>query len=202
MSAPMPVQQVLHSSTPGSPLSSAPLPAAVRTACLIAAAKVFIGVPEQGGDNRGQMVEIFLHGVGLPAGEPWCAAFVHHVGFWSQFDPDTGRSTWPLPATGACQRLADVAAACGVLVERPVQGDLFVMWVPELARFAHTGVVIEVAETATGFACTTIEGNTNDDGSRDGWKTAVKYRRFGSGERHRFIRWTAIEVTGSAREVA
>jgi hypothetical protein len=37
-------------------------------------------VSEQGGDNRGQMVEHFLRSVHLPPGQPWCAALVYHVG--------------------------------------------------------------------------------------------------------------------------
>lgn len=173
-----------------------PLPTPVlRTERLIAAATAFIGVPEQGGDNRGQMVDLFLRGVGLPPGEPWCAAFVHHVGFWSQFDPERGRSSWPLPATGACQQLADAASAHGALLAHPARGDLFVLWSPLLRRFAHTGIVIEVTETTPAFACTTIEGNTNDDGSPEGWKIAVRYRRFAQSDPHRFIRWTVMPTT-------
>ena len=178
-------------------LSTPPAPM-IEIERLIAAAKVFIGVPEQGGNNRGQMVDLFLRGVGLPPGEPWCAAFIHHVGFWSQFDPDNGRSTWPLPATGACQQLAAVAEAHGVLMPRAERGDLFVLWSPDLQRFAHIGVVIETTETATDLACVTIEGNTNDDGSSEGWKIAVRYRRFAKSERHRFIRWTAIASNTSS----
>ena len=44
------------------------------------ATNAFIGVSEQGGENRGRMVEHFLRGVSLPPGQPWCAACVHHVG--------------------------------------------------------------------------------------------------------------------------
>ena len=174
----------------------------VQVECLVAAAKAFVGVPEQGGNNRGQMVEIFLRGVGLAPPEPWCAAFVHHVGFWSQWDPGSGRSGWPLPATGACQTLADVAERHGMLLTRPERGDLFVMWFPQLRRFAHVGIVLDVVETETAFACSTIEGNTNDDGSREGWKTAVKYRHFGKGGSDRFIHWTGMDTTTVTRRGA
>ncbi|HXC24628.1 MAG TPA: hypothetical protein VNU46_01850, partial [Gemmatimonadaceae bacterium] len=89
---------------------------------LFAASLALTNVTEQGGNNHGQMVELFLHGVGLPAGAPWCAAFVHHVGYWSQFDPRRLTSAWPLPATGACQVLGDFAAQHKALVDRPLPG--------------------------------------------------------------------------------
>ncbi|HXC25131.1 MAG TPA: hypothetical protein VNU46_04385 [Gemmatimonadaceae bacterium] len=202
MSTPIPISTTNSSST-NRPSSTPPRPPAlVRVEGLIGAAKAFIGVPEQGGNNLGQMVELFLREVGLPAGEPWCAAFVYHVGFWSQFDLDTGTSTWPLPATGACQSLADAARVRGALMERPVRGDLFLLWIPERGRFAHTGIVVDVTLGTGGYGCHTIEGNTNDDGSADGWKTGIRYRCFGPGTPHRFIRWTAIDGVVSAREGA
>ena len=39
-------------------------------ALLVAAANAFVGVSEQGGDNRGQMVEHFLRSVSLAPGQP------------------------------------------------------------------------------------------------------------------------------------
>ena len=41
----------------------------------------WVGVTEQGGNNRGQLVEIFQRAVspdGRPHGEPWCMAFVQY----------------------------------------------------------------------------------------------------------------------------
>lgn len=44
---------------------------------LINVARCFLGVHEEGGDNRGPMVERFQAAVnGKPNGEPWCMAFV------------------------------------------------------------------------------------------------------------------------------
>lgn len=82
---------------------------------LIAAALALDNITEQGGQNRGQIVEWLLHDVGLSPGDPWCAAYVSHVGYWSQYDPGTQHSTWPLPRTGACATLGNFAAAHGML---------------------------------------------------------------------------------------
>ena len=180
---------------PASPLAPPFLPSAVRVECLIAAALALTNVTEQGGNNHGQMVERFLHEVGLSAGAPWCAAFVHHVGYWSQFDPAQQRSAWPLPATGSCQVLGDTAAQQQALVHRPVRGDVFLWYMAPLDRFAHTGIVLDMRETGSTFLCTTIEGNTNDDGSRDGWKSCLKHRFFGKADGHAFIRWTTALAT-------
>lgn len=37
-------------------------------------AEANVGVTEQGGENRGAAVEKYLAAVGLPPGQPWCAA--------------------------------------------------------------------------------------------------------------------------------
>ena len=78
-------------------------PAAVVTAALllhairnpIPAALALNNITEQGGENRGQMVELMLREVDLSPGEPWCAAYVSHIGFWSHYDPTTHISSWP-----------------------------------------------------------------------------------------------------------
>lgn len=166
--------------------------APTRIECLIAAAYALTNIAEQNGNNRGQMVELFLRGVGLPAGSPWCAAFVHHVGYWSQFDPDAHESAWPLPATGSCQQLGNSAIYHNVLSKTPTRGDIFLLYIPSAGRFAHTGIILDVRETSTAFVCMTVEGNTNDDGSPDGWKSCIKHRVFFKNDRHAFIRWITL----------
>jgi hypothetical protein len=176
--------------SPSSPPWTPP-PPPLRVERLLAAACTLNNVIEQGGQNRGQTVEWLLRGVGLPPGEPWCAAYVYHVGYWSQYHPETRQSTWPLPRTGACAQLGDFARAHDLLTRRPSRGDVFLLYLPELGRFAHTGIILTVTDTATTYECLTIEGNTNDDGSRDGWKSCIKTRTFDKSSPHRFIQWEA-----------
>lgn len=166
-------------------------------ALLVAAANAFIGVSEQGGDNRGPMVEQFLRGVNLPPGQPWCAAFVHHVGHWSHYDHVTRRSSWPLPATGSCERLGRAARAAGLLRSEPHVGDVFLLHSRVRGRFIHTGIIVEVFDEARAHerdshTCLTIEGNTNDDGSANGYATLRKLRTFREADGHAFIRWAEV----------
>jgi hypothetical protein len=166
-------------------------------ALLVAAANAFVGVGEQGGDNRGQMVETFLRGVSLPPGLPWCAAFVHHVGYSAHFDHVTGRSSWPLPATGSCEALARAARAQGVLRDEPYVGDIFLLYSQLRRRFIHTGIVVGVQEEERVHerdvhVCVTVEGNTNNDGSSNGNTTLRKVRTFREADGHRFIRWVEM----------
>ena len=171
-------------------------------AFLVAAANAFVGVSEEGGDNRGQMVEHFLRGVHLPPGQPWCAAFVHHVGHSAHFDHVSRRSSWPLPATGSCEALARAARAGGVLRDEPYVGDIFLLYSSARRRFVHTGIVVgvldeELVHERDVHVCVTVEGNTNDDGSANGHSTLRKVRTFREADGHRFVRWA--ELVGRAQ---
>jgi len=166
---------------------------------LVATANAFVGLGEEGRDNRGQMVELFLREVRQPAGEPWCAALVHHVGYWSHYDNASHGSTWPLPATASCFELGEFAREKGILVEQPAVGDVFLLRSSELKRFAHTGVVVGLVQSFgsgdnTSYTCTTVEGNTNADGSRNGNMTLRKTRRFSIANGDRFVRWANLGV--------
>jgi hypothetical protein len=161
-------------------------------ALLVAAANAFVGLGEEGGDNRGQMVELFLREVKQPAGQPWCAAFVYHVGYCSHFDHRAGKSSWPLPASASCWELGDFASRAKILRARPIDGDIFLVYSQKLKRFFHTGVVIGVdACSEAEYVCTTVEGNTNADGSENGYTTLRRTRRFGGDDR--FIRWVELD---------
>ena len=170
---------------------------------LIAAASAFVGIGEDGGNNRGQVVELFLRQVRQPPGQPWCAAFVHHVGYWSHFDHVTRASRWPLPATASCWELGEFARVRAVLRSDPEPGDVFLVHSAELRRFAHTGIVVGVVKVAsspagTVYTCTTIEGNTSEDGSREGRTTALRQRTLSIQSGDRFVRWTDLRAARAA----
>lgn len=164
----------------------------VAVARLTAAAHVSVGLHEQGGANRGQWVEHVLKFVGLKPGQPWCAALVSYLGA-KAFQPAAlkgGKSSWPLPLTGGCAVLGDFAIKHDLLRSKPLPGDVFLVWFPSKGRFAHTGIIVgECVELGDGrWSATTIEGNTSDGGSREGWGTLKRTRVFGA--KDRFIRWT------------
>jgi hypothetical protein len=174
---------------------------------LVAAANAFVGLGEVAGDNRGQLVEMFLREVRQSPGQPWCAAFVHHVGYWSHFDHRAGKSRWPLPANASCEELEKYALVRGVRRKQPFEGDVFLLFSKELNRIAHAGIVVTVnhrLKTAGSdrednlFVCTTVEGNANDDGSREGRITLRKARRFSVDNGDRFIHWPDLDFRAQA----
>ena len=168
-------------------------------ALLVAAANAFVGLGEEGGDNRGQMVELFLKEVNQPAGQPWCAAFVHHAGYWSHYDNLIEKSSWPLPATAGCQELGEFAKEDKILLKEPRLGDVFLLFSIHKQRFGHTGVVLSLERSLPTagedwlYQCKTIEGNTNDDGSDEGRTTLRKVRWFNTFVGDRFIRWADLD---------
>lgn len=151
----------------------------------------FKGWPEAGGDNHGQVVEIFQKFVGISPGDPWCAAFASYVGWHAMQDVLTGKSTWPLKITGGCGELFADAEAKGAILEVPKPGMLFLIWHDTLGRMGHTGWI--VAPEADNH-WRTLEGNSNLDGSRNGWEVADRTgphaRLFGP--KDRFIDWEAV----------
>jgi hypothetical protein len=172
-------------------------------ALLVAAANAFVGFTEQGGENRGQVVEHFLRGVHCPPGQPWCAAFVFHVGYHSHYDSASRISTWPLPDTASCQELFRFAKLRGALRDEPEVGDVFLKFDKTVQRYAHTGIVVSVDDQDLVLdrevhVCTTIEGNTNDNGSRDGYATLRRARTFHEADGHKFIRWSQLQPLARA----
>lgn len=133
--------------------------------------------------NKGPYVERVLRLVGLEPGNPWCAAEVANAGVNALGD------RWPVPRTGGCQLIYEWAKKKGIVHETPARGDIFLVWHPELGRFAHTGLVAAIGAGTV----TTHEGNTSGAGSREGWLKAERQRAFGP--KDVFARWVdALEA--------
>ncbi|HXC24273.1 MAG TPA: hypothetical protein VNU46_00050 [Gemmatimonadaceae bacterium] len=107
-------------------------------------------------------------------------------------DPITGVSTWPLPDTGSCQTLADFARQHDIIFTTPMHGDVFLLWNDTLGAFHHTGFVLNVTETPTEWLCTTIEGNSNTDGSPHGYEVILRTRAIPRLGATRFIDWQML----------
>lgn len=126
-----------------------------------------IGVEEAPGHkNTGKDVEKYLKSVGLGGGFSWCMAFVH----WCFADAadKMGRKN-PLFRTGGVleqwrQRKVEFRALT------PKPGDVFIMDYGK--GMGHTGIVEKVDLDIIH----TIEGNTNDDGSREGYEVCRRTR--------------------------
>lgn len=158
-------------------------PLSLLSNAIIAEAKRYIGVVETPqNSNRGICIDYWVREAGLDpvGGYPWCAAFVGQIG------RQVLGYRWPAPRTaGVMTLVAWAATKPNVLVQTPTPGDLFVLWSGSLNRFAHVGIVTGL--DLSGW--TTIEGNTNGGGSRDGYGVFARHRV--SHPRDRFIHWEA-----------
>lgn len=153
---------------------------------------------EPRGSNRGAQLQKFFDAdnydpVPGPGdhGYPWCAAFVcwcvqelmrqSPAGtFGGMKAPRTaaafGFIDWGRAQNSACLVISPERMQPGGLWPEP--GDIVVF------EFSHIGIVLSVNEKARNF--TSVEGNTDSKGSREGWEVARKPRVFG--DVRRFIR--------------
>ena len=129
-----------------------------------------IGVREDPpGSNKGERVEQYDASVGDDPGEPWCAAFVYFC--FREAAKALGRKT-PVIRTGSVLDHWNRARTGGVktlLHDDAVQDPSkvkpgFIFIISTGGETGHTGLV----ESVAGGKLVTIEGNTNDDGSREG----------------------------------
>lgn len=115
--------------------------------------------------NSGPEVEIYLKSVGLGKGYSWCMAFI----YWcTQNASQQTNLKNPLKKTGG---VLDQYNSRPLLVQTiPKTGDVFIL---DLGKgLGHTGIV----EKVSGNIIHTIEGNTNENGSREGYKVCRRKR--------------------------
>ena len=128
-----------------------------------------IGITEATGHNDGQEVERFLAHVGLSAGAPWCAAFVSYC-FYRAGYRTPPRSGWS-PAFFPASRIV-YNNSYSIDSYAPQVGDVFSIYYSSKKRIAHVGFV----DARHKNYLITIEGNTNNTGSREGIGVFRKYR--------------------------
>lgn len=117
------------------------------------------------GSNWGFPVSKWLGEVGIHFAAEWCMAFVYSMFNEAATDMSI---TNPLVKTGGC--LYAWANAPSNHQTTPEPGDIFIMDFGNGA--GHTGII----ESIEGSVLTTIEGNSNSDGSRLGWEV-VRHQR-------------------------
>lgn len=125
------------------------------------------------GSNAGKDVEAYLRSVGLGKGYAWCMAFV----YWcvNKAANELGVKNPLVKTAGVMYQWDNTALPKLPKTSRNIQaGDVFVMEFG--GGNGHTGFVIEVKNNVV----YTIEGNTNDDGSREGYEVAKRQRPLSS----------------------
>jgi len=126
-----------------------------------------IGVREATGRNDGREVEMYLRSVNLDKGYSWCSAFVK----WSLDEAEIPNkiNAWSPTAENKSNMIYQARR----FIDEPAPGDVFTIWYPKLKRIGHTGFV-DGRQNDNIFI--TVEGNTNEAGSREGDGVYKKYR--------------------------
>lgn len=125
-----------------------------------------IGVHEEGGNNKGKMIQEFQSSTWLDGtGWPWCAAFVDWcILQWQKACPDLPK--FERPQTAGAFDLERWAESQNLKIidpqDRPTAGDIVIY---DFNGHGHCGIIEEVL-TPNQFLA--VEGNTNKDGLRDG----------------------------------
>ena len=116
------------------------------------------------GSNWGKPVQDYLKSVGINFPASWCMAFV----YWCFEQVSEGKN--PLVKTGGVLNAWNKADKKYRVTDKPQPGDIFIMSFGK--GLGHTGIV---EKTDANFIYT-IEGNSNDSGSREGIEVCRKQR--------------------------
>jgi len=135
---------------------------------------------EVGGQNRGPWVRLYMRGEEGPAWA-WCAGF---VSFLVEQAAKLRGEPPAITTSFSCDAIAINAGHRGALVagrnmsgrdvdRRPPPGSLFLTR-RTATDWTHIGIVVEAFDEVF----VSIEGNTNDDGCREGFETCRRIRGY------------------------
>lgn len=160
--------------------------------CLVTEAERWIGMTEQGGNNKGQFVELVQKDVSREAvDEPWCADFVYFCckAVTDQFGVLNMRVENGVPRTASVMRMWNTAKDMGhhitldeILSEEfsiDLKGMLAVWKRGSNGIYGHIGIVsdqfcrMNTGKTPVWFK--TIEGNSLVDGKQGVWEHTHRY---------------------------
>jgi hypothetical protein len=122
---------------------------------LIASALACVGVAEQGGDNRGPIVELFQQTVGRAEGQSWCMDFLQSCIAYVELA--TGLSC-PLPSAEHVLALWNQSKVYSAV--QPAQAGDLIIWRFGNTPSGHCGLIVGVDT----LRYQTVEGNTSPSG--------------------------------------
>jgi hypothetical protein len=192
-------------------MTAIPLPAAQPAPLhLVATAQAFVGFGEVSESERGRFVDaLLLQAEGrIPDASAcrrrWDAAFVHHVGYWSQFRQRDETSAWPLPYFLDLGETARWARAHALVRHAASAGDAFLLWSDGEERYVRMGIVVEVTEAVEfehgmwAYDCITIEGDSGWNLELGGGRVMRHKRQLSANRRDLFIDWTGALFNSEA----
>lgn len=152
------------------PKTTTPVPAPTGTPVTLSMRALSIAKSQLGnsevpkGSNKGPHIKKYLNSVGLDEGYAWCMAFV----YWcvNEASKEMNVPNPIIKTAGVLNQWNKIPKAMKKTV--PQAGDIFIM---DFGKGAgHTGFVTSVKDGVIN----TIEGNSNDEGSREGYEVCRK----------------------------
>lgn len=137
---------------------------------------------EIGGQNLGPWVRLYMGG-NEGTDWAWCAGFACFI---LRQAADTLKISMPIKREVGCDALAANAQEKGIFISEDdlvpaemLPGSIFLNRNPDNSSdWTHTGLVTAFGEDAFD----TIEGNTNDDGHREGYEVCARVRGYGQAD--------------------
>jgi len=120
----------------------------------------------------------------LGKGNAWCAAFIYWTFVECGFDPKIANPAWS-PSWFVSNVIYSRNQKMEDGSQNPECGDVFGIWFESKGRIAHVGFIDEWKQDSK--YCITVEGNTNEAGSRDG--DGVYRKRRLKGQIYKISRW-------------
>ncbi|BAV09392.1 CHAP domain protein [Filimonas lacunae] len=120
--------------------------------------------------------------MGLDKGYAWCAAFVK----WSLLKGGETNAKTINGMAASCQRKESLVFYQSKWLTTPLPADVFCLYYKSLGRIGHTGFFDGWANKAMG-TYHSVEGNTNDGGSRNGDGVYRRVRQINA--THSISRW-------------
>lgn len=137
-----------------------------------------VGVSEEGGDNKGKWIKVYLESVGLPEGYSWCAAFIKFRWIKAAESLKKTLTQQVLDLDGWTPSWAAVAKSTGKWItvqeaqENPSlikKGYVYCFYSGSRGRIYHVGIYIEGLKhnDNESWDFIGIEGNTAPDSDAD-----------------------------------
>lgn len=149
--------------------------------CVLEAAEACVGIMEEGGDNRGPLVEAFQATIGDVQRESWCLAFIQSLFAYTEDRFGVAFNVYP---TEHCMTLwTKTPNDFRYIGTEPQIGDI-VLWQYGDTQKGHCGIVMKNAYKVI----ETIEGNTSPGGNEEREGDCVAHKLEGkAGTIHRQI---------------
>ena len=129
-----------------------------KSLLLVLEAFRWVGVQEIGGNNSGQIVEMFQADAGIHKGDAWCMAFVQNcISSVDRTCSILGHNATALMPSGAhCMTVWEKTQ--DILKSQTPKTGSVVIWHRKETSSGHTGIVVDTTENGL---FQTIEGNTS-----------------------------------------